>query len=159
MDLLWTPGTVRSWPSFTGLWNGGRIRLSEYSVVLCYTSANSLKRAQKLAKKLLRKYRTSLLLYSAYAQIEWRMGNIDAARKVFSTALGMCGSSPEDGQRDGIHLWRTWTWEEIMDGNLREALSVLLSIPDGKFSGDNGPAFSKAARLRAKRVSFQTMVD
>ena len=115
-----------------------------------------------MAKKLLKKYRTSLLLYSAYAQIEWRAGNIDVARKVFSTALGMCGSSPEGGRRDGILLWRIWAWEEIMDGNKREALSVLLSIPDGKFSGDregHDSALSKAARLRTKRVSSQTMID
>ncbi|KAF8425864.1 NRDE-2, necessary for RNA interference-domain-containing protein [Tirmania nivea] len=111
-------------------------------------------KAQKLAKKLLKKYRTSLLLYNAYAQIEWRMGSIDAARKVFSTALGMCGSSTEDCCRNGILLWRTWTWEEIMDGNRKEALGVLLSIPDGKISGNregHDSAFSKAARLRAKR--------
>ncbi|KAF8439532.1 NRDE-2, necessary for RNA interference-domain-containing protein [Terfezia claveryi] len=111
-------------------------------------------KAQKLAKKLLKKYRTSLLLYSAYAQIEWRMGNIDAARKIFSTALGMCGSSSEGSRRDSILLWRTWTWEEIMDGNKSEALSVLLSIPSGRFSGDreeHDSAFSNAARLRAKR--------
>jgi len=49
-----------------------------------------------------------------------------------------------------------------MDGNRREALSVLLSIPDGKFpgsrEGDDSP-FSKAALLRAKRVGSQTMRD
>lgn len=125
-------------------------------------SANSLSRAPKLAKRLLKQYRTSLLLYSAYAQIEWRMGNIDLARKVFSTAVGMCGSSPECSQRDGILLWKTWAWEEIMDGNRIKALSVLLSIPDGKYSDNregHDSAFNKAARLRAKRVSFQTMRD
>ena len=90
------------------------------------------------------------------------MGNIDVARKVFSTALGICGSFSEDRRRDGILLWRTWIWEEIMDGNRREALSILLSIPDGKFSGNREGhdfAFSKAARLRVKRVSFQKVID
>lgn len=127
-----------------------------------YAKANFIPRAQGLAKKLLRKYRTSLLLYNAYAQIEWRMGNTDAARKVFATALGMCGAYPEANRRDGIILWKTWVWEELMDGNLKKALDILLSIPNGRFIEGNpheDNVSRKTALLRAKRVCIPIIRD
>lgn len=82
------------------------------------------------------------------------MGNIDVARKVFTTALGMRDSFPERNRLDTIILWKTWAWEELMDGNLREALNVLISIPDGKFVGNTGDETpgSKTALLRVKKV-------
>ncbi|KAF8468860.1 NRDE-2, necessary for RNA interference-domain-containing protein [Kalaharituber pfeilii] len=111
-------------------------------------------KSKKLAKTLLKRFRTSLLLYNVFAQTEWRTGKVDDARKVFATALGMCGSFPEDSKRDKIILWKTWAWEEIMDGNYWQALRVLLSIPKGELIGvktGNSEAFDSTVILRAKR--------
>ena len=110
-----------------------------------------------MAKKLLKKHRTSLLLYSSYAQIEWRMGNTEAARKIFSTAVGVSGSYPEESRRNAVILWKTWAWEEILDGNYKKALNVLLSMVDGKFIGNvigEDVSAHKTMLLRARRVSI-----
>lgn len=83
------------------------------------------------------------------------MGNIEMARKIFTTALGMCSAYPEDTRRDAIILWKTWAWEELLDRNHQEALNVLLSVPNGKLNSSrfiNDLTLRKAELLRAKRV-------
>lgn len=115
-----------------------------------------------MAKSLLKNHRTSLLLWNAYAQIEWRGGSGDAARHIFSTAISMSGSFPESNRRDLIILWKTWAWEELMDGNSFNALKVLISIPNGKYTAktnDETLDLGATAVLRSKRVSLQTSLN
>ena len=84
------------------------------------------------------------------------------ARKIFTTALGMCSAYPEGTRRDAIILWKTWAWEELLDKNHQEALNVLLSVPDGKLDSNrfvNSPTLRKAELLRAKRVSLSISSD
>lgn len=49
------------------------------------------KRSKRLAKRLLKEpdNRGSLALWREYAHLEWLLGNLEEARKVFDTALGM----------------------------------------------------------------------
>ncbi|NP_001084971.1 NRDE-2, necessary for RNA interference, domain containing L homeolog [Xenopus laevis] len=52
------------------------------------------KRSKRLAKGLLKESsnRNSLALWKEYALLEWLLGNIDDARKVFDTAISLAGS-------------------------------------------------------------------
>lgn len=114
-----------------------------------------------MAKGLLKKFRTSLLLWNGYAQIEWRAGSTDSARNVFSTALGMSADFPEANRQDAIFLWRTWVWEELMHGDTSRAIRVLLSINAGTLllDGDdrlNLQGLPSALVLKARRVSVST---
>ncbi|XP_066484420.1 nuclear exosome regulator NRDE2 isoform X2 [Tiliqua scincoides] len=53
------------------------------------------KKSKKLAKNLLKapENRNNLSLWQLYAYLEWLLGNIEDARKVFDTALNMAGSA------------------------------------------------------------------
>lgn len=66
-------------------------------VLRCLRSGNKKrlksqgKRSKRLAKRLLKELenRGSLALWREYAHVEWLLGNLEEARKVFDTALGM----------------------------------------------------------------------
>jgi hypothetical protein len=113
---------------------------------------------KKIAKGLLKRFRTSLLLWNGYAQIELRGGGLEAARNVFSTALGMSPGFPEANRRDAIVLWKTWVWEELTRGHISQAIRILLSIDFGKLLPEEGSEFGPrgvppASVLKARRVS------
>lgn len=52
------------------------------------------KSSKRIAKRLLKEpdNRSALVLWREYAHLEWMLGNLDEARKVFSTAITMGGS-------------------------------------------------------------------
>lgn len=111
---------------------------------------------RKVAKVLLKKFGTSLLLWNGYAQIEWRDGNVGAARKIFSTALGMSKGFPEANRRDAILLWKTWALEEL--GDPSQTIRILLSVESGKLLSEDQHRFSlkdiqPTLLLKARRVS------
>ncbi|KAG0637046.1 NRDE-2, necessary for RNA interference-domain-containing protein [Tuber brumale] len=123
---------------------------------LAWTWKNRPSSVKKVAKGLLKKFRTSLLLWNGYAQIEWRAGSADSARNVFSTALGMSVGFPEANRQDSIFLWKTWVWEELMHGDASRAVRVLLSIDAGRLliDGDdelNLRGLPSALVLKARR--------
>ncbi|PWW79846.1 DUF1740-domain-containing protein [Tuber magnatum] len=123
---------------------------------LAWTWKNRPSSVKKVAKGLLKKFRTSLLLWNGYAQIEWRAGSADSARNVFSTALGMSAGFPEANRQDAIFLWRTWVWEELMHGDTARAIRVLLSIDAGRLLPDGGDGLNSrglpsALVLKARR--------
>ncbi|CAZ79699.1 unnamed protein product [Tuber melanosporum] len=123
---------------------------------LAWTWKNRPSSVKKVAKGLLKKFRTSLLLWNGYAQIEWRAGSTDSARNIFSTALGMSADFPEATRQDSIFLWRTWVWEELMHGDVSRAVRVLLSIDTGRLliDGDdelNSRGLPSALVLKARR--------
>ena len=115
-----------------------------------------------MAKALLKKFRASLQLWNAYAQIEWRDGNIEAARNVFSTALGMSQGFPEVHRRDTVFLWKVWIWEEICEGNISQAVRIMLSIEAGKLLDskevDVDQNISPAVLLKTRRVSIPILM-
>lgn len=110
-----------------------------------------------MAKALLKKLTTSLLLWNGYAQVEWRGGKVDAARNIFATALGMSKGFPEANRRDAILLWRTWAWEEL--GDPSRAIRVLLSVESGKllpedeYHSFDPKSIQPALLLKSRRVS------
>lgn len=96
-----------------------------------------------------------MLLWNGYAQIEWQDGKVDAARNVFSTALGMSKGFPEANRRDAILLWKAWAWGEL--GDVSQAVRVLLSIESGKLLPEDPHNYSPkniqpALLLKARKV-------
>ncbi|KAI9887516.1 MAG: Protein nrde2 [Watsoniomyces obsoletus] len=97
-------------------------------VYLAFEWSNHSESIRKIAKSLLKEYPASLRLYNAYAMIECRLGNIEKAETVFSTALKMSTSLGEDDQDDTL-LWKSWVWE-VLPQDPQRAMQILLSIPD-----------------------------
>ncbi|KAK2878739.1 hypothetical protein Q8A67_019530 [Cirrhinus molitorella] len=73
------------------------LQYEKLKVLRCLRSGNKKrlksqgKRSKRLAKRLLKEpdNRGSLALWREYAHLEWLLGNLEEARKVFDTALGM----------------------------------------------------------------------
>ncbi|XP_058604672.1 nuclear exosome regulator NRDE2 isoform X2 [Onychostoma macrolepis] len=73
------------------------LQYEKLKVLRCLRSGNKRrlksqgKRSKRLAKRLLKEpdNRGSLALWREYAHLEWLLGNLEEARKVFDTALGM----------------------------------------------------------------------
>uniref|UniRef100_A0A673NBG6 Protein NRDE2 homolog n=1 Tax=Sinocyclocheilus rhinocerous TaxID=307959 RepID=A0A673NBG6_9TELE len=73
------------------------LQYEKLKVLRCLRSGNKRrlksqgKRSKRLAKRLLKEpdNRSSLALWREYAHLEWLLGNLEEARKVFDTALGM----------------------------------------------------------------------
>ncbi|KAH0556828.1 hypothetical protein GP486_005384 [Trichoglossum hirsutum] len=115
-------------------------------------------RVKKVAKALLKKDRTNLLLYNSYALLEWKSGNTDTAANVFVTTIEMSRTLGEAKQRDSILLWKTWVWE-LLQGDTLEAWQKLLCVPEGKVPvadtllGKGGDPYKAmpAAVLKARR--------
>ena len=135
-------------------------RVCHFSVKIERTTLN-IDRIKKVAKSLLRCFKTSLSLWSAFAQIEWHDSAVDAGRKVFSMALGMSKEFSADSQRDAILVWHAWIWKEIWQGNAPDALRLILSIESGgpqpvnesNNHRDTTGNISKPTLLKTRRVS------
>ncbi|XP_048342184.1 nuclear exosome regulator NRDE2 [Sphaerodactylus townsendi] len=82
-------------------------------VIQCLKTGNKKKlksqgkKSKKLAKNLLKAHenRNNLSLWQLYAYLEWLLGNIEEARKVFDTALSMGGTAgPSNPQLCAVSL-------------------------------------------------------
>jgi hypothetical protein len=104
--------------------------LAEYLVA--YQLTDDAKEARKLAKALLKQRPANLRLYNAYALVEWRLGNLEAAQRVWSTALSMSRTFPDSDRQNAILLWRTWIWQLLDRAEPRKAFALLLAIPEGQ---------------------------
>lgn len=134
--------------------------LAEYTLAIEFIC--SPKDARKYGKSLLKKRPSSLRLYNAYALLECRNGNLDAAEHVWTTTLSMSkGFSPEE-KLGRIVLWRTWLWELVNKRDYAKAVRLLLAIPDheedpAKLMERNsgiGTSLSPAEFLKIQRVSL-----
>lgn len=122
--------------------------LAEY--YLAFEFLNEPTTIKKIAKGLLKQHPTSLRLYNSYAMIEWSRGNKDVARSVFSAALNLRTSLPEnEWDRDSIVLWRSWIWACLTGQDKNTALQLLLAIADGTPSAN--AILAPAALLRTKQ--------
>jgi hypothetical protein len=88
------------------------------------------KEARKLAKALLKQRPANLRLYNAYALVESRLGNFEAAERVWSTAISMSTTLPDTDRRIAILLWHTWIWQLLDRREPHRAFSLLLAIPE-----------------------------
>ncbi|XP_068942085.1 nuclear exosome regulator NRDE2 isoform X1 [Petaurus breviceps papuanus] len=110
------------------------------------------KKCKKLAKNLLKEpeNRNNFCLWKEYAHLEWLLGNVEDARKVFDTALSMAG--PEDlGSRlyDLSLLYATLELE--LSGNLEgaatsRAIHILTKLTE------NGPYIPYTGQVLAVNI-------
>ncbi|KAJ9664086.1 hypothetical protein H2201_005326 [Coniosporium apollinis] len=88
--------------------------------------------AAKAAKALLKKRPNSLRLYNSYALIEARAGNTSVSDRVFSTAITMSKTLPENARREVVLLWHAWVWEALRSSDISAAMQRMLSIVDAR---------------------------
>ena len=109
-------------------------QFAEY--VIAHQLKDDAKEARKIAKALLKQRPSNLRLYNAYALIECRLGNFEAAERVWSTALSMSSTFAESDRQDAILLWRTWIWQLLDRAGRAKAFALLLAIPEGQVDID-----------------------
>ena len=122
-------------------------------IYLAFEYRTNFQNVKKTAKSLIKKFPSSMVLYTAYAIIEWRSGKREAARNVFATAVKMSKELSRDGTSNVVTLWRSWVWEELQERENTSALEILLSIPEEGETFRQG--YSAPAILKARRVSGQ----
>jgi hypothetical protein len=86
--------------------------------------------AAKEAKRLLKKKKTSLVLYNAFGLVDSQLNGMESADKIFGTAITMSKSLPQDQQDDTILLWRSWIWENLLRGRSGHANQLLLHLTE-----------------------------
>ncbi|CAM9312156.1 unnamed protein product [Lampetra planeri] len=129
------------------------------------------KSSKQVAKRLLKEHdnRLSLALWREYAHLEWMLGNLNEARKVFSTAAAMGGtkvlSSPTK-----CELCLLWAQLEVeaessargegrADTDASSALSILTRLAEGttSSSSSSSSSLSPLSILKARRSYEQAV--
>uniref|UniRef100_A0A8C4I9H5 NRDE-2, necessary for RNA interference, domain containing n=1 Tax=Dicentrarchus labrax TaxID=13489 RepID=A0A8C4I9H5_DICLA len=126
------------------------------------------KSSKRVAKQLLKEpdNRSSLVLWREYAHLEWMLGNLDEARKVFSTATAMGGTK---GPRSPhlCELCLLWAQLEVEDGEIvrgggltdvtmSPSVSVLTRLAEGTSSSSQ--PLSPVSILKARRLYEQALM-
>ncbi|KAI4281780.1 MAG: hypothetical protein L6R38_003435 [Xanthoria sp. 2 TBL-2021] len=131
--------------------------LTEY--LLAFEEHVSPSTVRKSAKNLLKNRTSSLRLYNAYALLESRHGNTEAANKVWDTAIKMSAKFEDSARRDAILLWRSRVWQHLSLGETSKALQQLSGYGSGntvdETSDGNGKLSDKATttvRLRLRNA-------
>jgi hypothetical protein len=83
--------------------------------------------AVKIAKRILKDDSKNLLHWDAYARIERSIGNLAAARSVYTNALILSQEFTERERMDTPLLWRAWAEMEWEAGRPTSALTVLFA--------------------------------
>ncbi|KAL4808207.1 NRDE-2, necessary for RNA interference-domain-containing protein [Aspergillus unguis] len=118
------------------------------------------KEAKKYAKSLLKKRSSSLRLYNAYALMERRSGNHAGGDHVWTTAISMSKSLPNDQKIDCILLWHTWIWELLEARNIALVAHILVSIPQNHIDlktfpdASTEPSFSATNLLKIRNFMY-----
>ncbi|KAJ3158625.1 hypothetical protein HDU86_002588 [Geranomyces michiganensis] len=130
-------------------------------LLLAFESAFSVKRAQKVAKGLLKDDRMNLALWNAYAQLDLARDKPAEARRVYETALTSCRSAPAHRRGDAPLLYRMLAYLEFEQGHGDAALHVLAAFaldeplpPREDHQLMNGPP-SPTTLLRARNAFTQ----
>ncbi|XP_069029060.1 nuclear exosome regulator NRDE2 [Embiotoca jacksoni] len=153
------------------------IQYEKVKVLRCLRSGNKKrlrsqgKSSKRVAKRLLKEpdNRSSLVLWREYGHLEWMLGNLDEARKVFSTATAMGGakglSSPtlcelsllwsqlevEDAAKEG--------GSRLADVTVSPAVCVLTRLAEGTSSSSSSSSqpLSTVSILKARRSYEQAL--
>ncbi|XP_070834915.1 nuclear exosome regulator NRDE2 [Chaetodon trifascialis] len=129
------------------------------------------KSSKRVAKQLLKESdnRSSLALWREYAHLEWMLGNLDEARKVFSTATAIGGGK---GLRSPTlcELCLLWAQLEVEDGSgvrggaltdatVSPAVCVLARLAEGTSSSSSSSCqpLSPVSILKARRSYEQAL--
>ncbi len=124
VEMTWILQTLKH---LIGAGAGGDF-LAEYFLALqLHLSPATVRKA---AKDLLKERPSTLLLYNAYALIEYCLGNTSIGEKAIVTSIRMAKTFRGSIQRDSILLWRTWIWELLSTGHPKEALTRIMSYGD-----------------------------
>ncbi|XP_076025305.1 nuclear exosome regulator NRDE2 isoform X2 [Genypterus blacodes] len=133
------------------------------------------KSSKRVAKRLLKEpdNRSSLGLWREYGHLEWLLGNLDEARKVFSTAAGMGGAKGLSNSAL-CELCLLWAQLEVEDGGggggggltdvtASPAVCVLTRLAEGaslssSFSSSSQP-LSPVSILKARRSYEQALTS
>lgn len=126
------------------------------------------KSSKRVAKRLLKEpdNRSSLVLWREYAHLEWVLGNLDEARKVFSTATAMGGtrglSSP--ALCELCLLWSQLEVENsakepggVADVTTSPAIAVLTRLAEGTSSSSSSQTLTPVSILKARRSYDQAL--
>lgn len=129
------------------------------------------KRSKRVSKQLLKEpdNRSSLVLWREYAHLEWLLGNLDEARKVFSTATVMGGTK---GLKSPslCELYLLWAQLEVEDGagvqaggitavTVSPAVCVLTRLAEGTSSSSSSSSLSPSpvSILKARKSYEQAL--
>ncbi|XP_035529629.1 nuclear exosome regulator NRDE2 [Morone saxatilis] len=130
------------------------------------------KSSKRVAKQLLKEpdNRSSLVLWREYAHLEWMLGNLDEARKVFSTATAMGGTK---GPRSPhlCELCLLWAQLEVEGGatvrgggltdvTVSPAVCVLTRLAEetSSSSSSSSQPLSPVSILKARRLYEQALM-
>ncbi|KAM3594793.1 uncharacterized protein V6R79_014315 [Siganus canaliculatus] len=153
------------------------MQYEKLKVLRCLRSGNKKqlrsqgKSSKRIAKQLLKEpdNRSSLVLWREYGHIEWMLGNLDEARKVFSTATTIGGSK---GLRSPnlCELSLLWAQLEVEDrpgvrgggldnATVSPAVCILTRLADGTYSSSSSSSqsVSPVAILKARRSYEQAL--
>ncbi|KAJ3299178.1 hypothetical protein HK104_009782 [Borealophlyctis nickersoniae] len=123
---------------------------------LAFETGFSAKSGQKQAKGLLKSQRTNLLLWNLYAQIEVARGNVEEARKVYTTALSSYHSFPKAEQADAAFLYRALADLELETKHLDRGLAITVAMAEDRLDlNDSNLKPSPTRILKAKKVFSQ----
>lgn len=100
--------------------------IAEYYIAL--EGLTSPKRARNFAKSLLKERPSSLRLYNAFALLESREGNHEAAERVCSATIDMSRTFSKHARFNEVFLHHTWAWEALMVDKPEEALRRIFKI-------------------------------
>lgn len=144
-------------------------RLAEYHLGLSLMKDGA--NTKKPAKALLKKFRTNLSLYTAYALAEFSNKNVDIATTVMTQASKLASVSrnidPEPRERmltleyqiqkrpnsETFQLWRHWSWVELQLGHKQAAIWRLCSsIDDTLRTQTSSVEISSTHVLKAQQV-------
>uniref|UniRef100_A0A3Q0S8C7 NRDE-2, necessary for RNA interference, domain containing n=1 Tax=Amphilophus citrinellus TaxID=61819 RepID=A0A3Q0S8C7_AMPCI len=113
------------------------IRYEKLKVLRCLRSGNKKrlrsqgKSSKRVTKQLLKEpdNRSSLVLWREYAHLEWLLGNLDEARKVFSTAMAMAGTKGLSSFAlcDLCLMWSQLEVEDVEKGRQGQPIDVTAS--------------------------------
>lgn len=123
------------------------------------------KSSKRVAKQLLKEpdNRSSLVLWREYGHLEWLLGNLDEARKVFSTAIGETKGLRSPALCELCLLWAQLEVEEgarvqgggLTDVTVSPAVSVLTKLAEGTSSSSE--SLSPVSILKARKSYEQAM--
>ncbi|XP_030630214.1 protein NRDE2 homolog [Chanos chanos] len=153
------------------------LQYEKLKVLRCVCSRNKKrlkaqgKRSKRLAKRLLKEpeNRGSLALWREYAHLEWLLGNLEEARKVFDTALGLgisrgladpdlCDLCLLYAQLEVEDAWRVGAQNSGTPPTSSSAVHVLTKLAEGTgyapFSGQINPV----TILKARKTYEQTLM-
>uniref|UniRef100_A0A8D0D0N6 NRDE-2, necessary for RNA interference, domain containing n=1 Tax=Sander lucioperca TaxID=283035 RepID=A0A8D0D0N6_SANLU len=152
-----------------------RMQYEKLKVLRCLRGSNKKrvrsqgKSSKRIAKQLLKEpdNRSSLVLWREYAHLEWMLGNLDEARKVFSTATAIGGTK---GLKSSTlcELCLLWAQLEVEDGSsvqgggltdvtVSPAVCVLTRLAEGTSSSSQ--PLSPVSILKARKSYEQALTD